>query len=55
MTAFMCLSCADSGDPCDVCGPSSSPELPLLLVSLLMVIAGVAVAVLSCRGPWRWS
>lgn len=52
MSAFMCLWCADDG--CEHCSRPVSPEWPLLLASVIAVVAGVAIAVLSCRGSHRW-
>ncbi|MGD9530590.1 MAG: hypothetical protein AB7G36_10045 [Candidatus Nanopelagicales bacterium] len=54
MTAFMCLGCADSGEDCPVCQPATSPEVTGLLLSLVLIVVGVAITVLSCRANWRW-
>lgn len=51
MSAFLCLGCADSGHGCPTCTPA---EARALLTSIGLILAGLAIVALSCRGGWRW-
>lgn len=53
VSAFLCLGCGDQGDGCPTCRPAN-PDGLLLLASLIAIVAGIAIAVLSCRSSWRW-